>query len=96
MVGEAWSEPVEKVVLHYLKGNVVHEYRLEERDVVLARDRAYDIALRVRADSRLAPRLSPLCRFCGFLEECPERAQIRERYLEPAAEPDESEGSLPF
>lgn len=72
MVAEARAEAVEKVVLHYLKGNVRHEYRLGETDVRRAKERALGLARGIRTGDFPA-RVSPLCGWCSFRADCPSR-----------------------
>lgn len=78
MVGEARAEAVERVVLHYLKGNVEHEYRLGDPDIRRAKDRALGLAREIRAAGEFLPRVNPLCGWCAFLPDCPARAEAEE------------------
>ena len=94
MVGEAYGLPVAKVVLLYLKEHRTYEYSPRPVDVERARSRARDIAGRIAADETFAPKPSPLCRYCGFLERCSARAEA-EAKLAGKAQPDEPV-ALPF
>jgi len=96
MVDEAYSRTVEKVVLHYLKGNVTFEFEMEADDVERAKARALDLALRATGDREFIPKVSALCRFCSFIDECPKRAEVEARYIRPVPEPDGDWVSLPF
>jgi len=96
MVDEAYSRTVDKVILYYLKGNVTFEYSLEPDDIERAKGKAYELAVRAAGDKDHAPRVSPLCRFCSFLDECPSRAEVERRYLQPAREPESDLSDLPF
>ncbi|MCL6581995.1 MAG: PD-(D/E)XK nuclease family protein, partial [Firmicutes bacterium] len=88
MVTEAYSRPVEKVVLLYIKGNTQFEFRLQAPDIDRAKAHALDLARRIAADNEFAARPGPLCRFCSFLADCPGRADIEARYIREAKEPD--------
>jgi len=94
MVGEAYGLPVAKVVLLYLKEHRTYEYSPGPVDVERARSRAREIAGRIAADETFAPKPSPLCRYCGFLERCSARAEA-EAKLAGKAQPDEPV-ALPF
>jgi len=96
MVDEAYSREVDRVVLHYLKGNVTFEFSLEADDVRRAKDRAFAIARRAARDRDYAPRVSALCRSCSFLEDCPARAEAESRFTRPAPDSDAGLPDLPF
>ncbi|MCL6580632.1 MAG: PD-(D/E)XK nuclease family protein, partial [Firmicutes bacterium] len=99
MVTEAYSRPVRRVVLYYLRGNVTFDFPLGEDDILRSKRRAFALARAIQAEKEFPPRVSALCRLCPTLGECPSREEVERRYApsaEGARREEEDEGDLPF